>query len=484
MRPTPSNPKEYVEYYLGHRKDEFIQDYLEEKLTLKQIFIKYGLSPSPYYSIVKILELPKRKSLRHDFLDSKYFNQKSYDLVVKVTKERNLKKSSLNGNLTSIKQYCLFNKKNLPDLIKEAKNEQEMGVNPQKSKLKDRLMGFRDYLINVKKYSPGTVKTNYMKVKTIYGHFDISIPNLPNLKLDKPYVSSYNDLPRRSHIQIALECSDLFFQTWILLQVSTGMAKAEARSLTFKHYFEAIQDDVEIPISSDKEVLKKILSEIEIRLMNNEIVVPTFYLKRLKTDKYYYTYCTPEACEKLNQYVKSEIENYKNMDKFLETPIFDVADSLIVTHFQRVNDLNKWGYKGDYRFFRSHVLRKYNASNLPLSSEDIDNIQGRSRSTVHEAYIKIKPEELKKKYMQKMHYVCISERWMNICKSLDNDLPTEVVDVPVKENNLKQECSVNVCNNLIDGADALFKYAKLCEKEFITITEFNKLKELIIGEYV
>ncbi len=484
MRPTPDNPKEYVEYHLGDRKEEFIKDYLEEKIPITGLHNKYGLTITPYYSIVKILKLPKRKSLRHSFLDSSYFDKKSYDLVVKLTKERNLKTSSLNGNLSAAKKYCTFCKKTLPELIKEAKKEQEKGVDPQKSKLKDRLIGFRDYLINVKKYCSGTVKTNYMKVKTIYVHFDITLPNLPNLKLDKPYLSSYNDLPRRNHIQIALDCSDLFFQTWIEIQISTGMAKAEARSLKYKHYFESIQDYCSIPISSDKKVLKSILNEIKHKLNNNEIIVPTFYLKRLKTDKYYYTYCTPEACEYLNQLVEKSIDKFKNMDKFLETPIFNVADSLIVTHFQKVNDLNKWGYKGKYRFFRSHVLRKYNASNLPLSSEDIDNIQGRSRSTVHEAYIKIKPEELKKRYMQKMHYVCISERWRNICKTLDNELPAEVVDVPVKESNFKQECSVNVCNNLIEGADALFKYAKLCEKEFITFTEFNKIKDLIIGEYV
>ena len=29
----------------------------------------------------------------------------------------------------------------------------------------------------------------------------------------------------------------------------------------------------------------------------------------------------------------------------------------------------KWGFKGKYRFFRSHTLRKFHASNIGLSAE-------------------------------------------------------------------------------------------------------------------
>ena len=67
----------------------------------------------------------------------------------------------------------------------------------------------------------------------------------------------------------------------------------------------------------------------------------------------------------------------------------------------------KWGRRGYYRFFRSHVLRKFHASNIGLPAEYVDALQGRQKSIVHDAYIKTNPEELKKLYMKHMKNVMI-----------------------------------------------------------------------------
>ena len=66
-----------------------------------------------------------------------------------------------------------------------------------------------------------------------------------------------------------------------------------------------------------------------------------------------------------------------------------------------------WGFKGKYRFFRSHTLRKFHASNIGLTAEYIDSLQGRSKNIVHETYIKTNPQRLKKIYMSAMHNVMI-----------------------------------------------------------------------------
>ena len=67
----------------------------------------------------------------------------------------------------------------------------------------------------------------------------------------------------------------------------------------------------------------------------------------------------------------------------------------------------KWGFRGKYRYFRSHSLRKFHASNIGLSAEYIDMLQGRSKSSIHETYIKTNPNELKKIYKKAMHNVSI-----------------------------------------------------------------------------
>ena len=67
-----------------------------------------------------------------------------------------------------------------------------------------------------------------------------------------------------------------------------------------------------------------------------------------------------------------------------------------------------WGFKGNYRFFRSHTLRKYHASNIGLTAEYVDSLQGRFKNVIHETYIKTNPKKLKKIYMSVMDNVMIN----------------------------------------------------------------------------
>ena len=77
------------------------------------------------------------------------------------------------------------------------------------------------------------------------------------------------------------------------------------------------------PITTDKEwkVIETILDTLEKR----KNVVPTFYLKRIKTDKYYYTFCSPEASRYIVKYLNNlaKIEGIKTnklwIDKIPET---------------------------------------------------------------------------------------------------------------------------------------------------------------------
>ncbi len=78
-----------------------------------------------------------------------------------------------------------------------------------------------------------------------------------------------------------------------------------------------------------------------------------------------------------------------------------------MTRFQEINDQMNWGFKGNYRFFRSHTLRKFHASNIGLPAEYIDSLQGRSKNEIHETYIKTNPEKLKEIYQTAMHNVMI-----------------------------------------------------------------------------
>jgi hypothetical protein len=76
-------------------------------------------------------------------------------------------------------------------------------------------------------------------------------------------------------------------------------------------------------------------------------------------------------------------------------------------HFQRLNDDNNWGMVGNYRRFRSHMLRKFHASNLGASFDLINTLEGRTNGVIHETYVKIKPSVIKEKYLEYMVNVMI-----------------------------------------------------------------------------
>jgi len=313
--------------------------------------------------------------LRGDFMN----------LIKKYSSDKNIKASTMEGYASAIKKYESFHDKSIGDLLAEAKKEDSIPLN--KRKIKRDLIDFRKFLMS-SNLSSRSAKTYFSKIKAFYRFHDIEIPDIPNIKYDQDYQMNYKDLPTKEHIKKAVEISEVGLQAMILFMASSGTAKAETLSLTVGDFIKATED------YHNSDSIAGILNTLE-----NKSIVPTFYLKRIKTNKYYYTFCTPEASDYIIKYLKSRSGLKKS------SRLFDYSSSTVTGKFRAINDSNGWGFRGRYRFFRPHALRKFHASNISLSSESVDELQGRGKSEVHDAYIKSKPEELKKKYKSKMFNV-------------------------------------------------------------------------------
>lgn len=315
---------------------------------------------------------------------SKFFN--------KFIRERNVRDSTVTGYLSSIKKYESFHRKSIDDLINEALEEEGNNVPLKSRKLKGRLLRYRTHLLK-SNLSQNTVRSYFTKIKTFYEHFEIEIPHLPQAKYAREYETNYLDLPSKDHIRMALDISTLDLQAVILFMSSSGTAKAETLSLSVKDFILATRDyHTNGP-----------LNEILNQLNKKENVIPTFYLKRIKTDKYYYTFCSSEASQCIVKYLLTR------QDLKLEDKLFDFTYSTLLARFQEINDYYNWGFKGKYRFFRSHTLRKFHASNIGLSAEYIDALQGRSKNEIHSTYIKTNPDKLKEIYLSVMGNVLINK---------------------------------------------------------------------------
>ena len=312
------------------------------------------------------------------------------DLIEKYSSDKNIRQSTMEGYTSAIKKYEQFHAKSIGDLLAEAKKEQDLPLN--KRKIKKRLINFRKYLIK-SDLSNRSAKTYFSKIKAFYRFHDIEIPEIPNIKYNRDYQMNYKDLPAREHIKKAVEISEVGLQAMILFMASSGTAKSETLSLTVGDFIKATDS------YHDNGSIAEVLDALE-----NKCVIPTFYLKRIKTNKYYYTFCTPEATSYIVKYLKSRSKLNKSFK------LFDYSSSAVTAKFREINDSNGWGFRGRYRFFRPHALRKFHASNISLPAETVDELQGRGKSEVHDAYIKSKPEALKKSYKNKMANVCILKR--------------------------------------------------------------------------
>lgn len=303
-------------------------------------------------------------------------------------KERNIRESTAKSYESALNKYVLFHKMSLDELVDEAIGEENLPINQRK--IKQRLINYRSYLLG-SNISNTSSKTYFTNVKTFYKHFEIEIPPLPSVKYNKDYETNYFDIPTKDHIKQVLDVVSIDLKALILFMSSSGTAKAETLSLTVGDF-----------ISSTSEyhnggLLSKILTE----LGKKDNVVPTFYIKRIKTDKYYYTFCSPQASSAIVTYLKTR------GDLKMDDSLFNFTNSLLISRFQEINDKMGWGFKGKYRFFRSHTLRKFHASNIGLNVEYIDALQGRSKNEVHEAYVKTNPQKLKDIYMSAMKNVMI-----------------------------------------------------------------------------
>lgn len=311
-------------------------------------------------------------------------------LFQKFCRERNIKKSTIKGYISTLRLYTQFHNCTLEELINEAVTEEENKIPLKDRQLRERLVSYRNYMLE-NNLSSNTIKTYFSKLKTFYIHQGIQIPPLPSVKYKKQYQTNYLDLPTKEHLIQAIDLSPLPFKALILFMSSSGTAKAETLSLTVDDFLKA----------TDEYYHSTKLQDILEELSQKDNIVPTLYLKRIKTDKYYYTFCSPEATEYMLKYLKTRV-NLKRYDK-----LFPFSGSVVMSKFQEINDQMGWGFKGKYRFFRTHTLRKFHASNIQLSTEYIDALQGRSKTSVHESYIKTNPDELKRIYMENMENILL-----------------------------------------------------------------------------
>ena len=310
-------------------------------------------------------------------------------------RERNLSPGSINVYSHALQKYVTFNGMTLSELIDEADTEEDQRIRWKHRTLKSRLIDFRNYLIDYG-YAKETINTMMKRVTTFYRHYEIEIHHLPRVNIQGTVEIK---IPTREDLQLAVESSKPLMKALILFLASSGMSKVDCLKLTIDDFITA---------TGTYHKTNNIIEVLD-KLNARDDVIPTFSLTRTKTNKFHYTFCSPEATTSIVNYL------YSRKDKLTpNSPLFKVSYHWLTIKFEDLNEsLNLGVTDGNkYGVLRCHTLRKYHATTLRndgLSIDIINSLQGKAKNKVDRAYYVDTPEQLKQMYSQHVNCLYITD---------------------------------------------------------------------------
>ena len=314
------------------------------------------------------------------------------EILNNLVYRRNLTYKTKQGYKNALDCYTSYNGMLFIELLKEAENDEEKGIRWKNRRLKKRLMDFRIYL--QENYLVSTAKVYFQRILTLYRHFEIEIHNLPRInpksvKMSKPI--TFEDLPTKEIIKEAYYISNQIMKAIILFISSSGCARIETLNLTVEDFKNATY---EYHKSNDINIALNILKDIK-------FIIPIFRIRRQKTNKFYFTFCSHEASNEIIKYLSLK-SNLNDKDK-----LFDINLYYWNKYFNYINNELNLGKVGEYNRFRSHMLRKFHASSLynfsnSLSLSEIDALQGRGKNSTHSSYFMENPRNLREKYINSL----------------------------------------------------------------------------------
>ena len=310
-------------------------------------------------------------------------DMKPEDYAIEIMLNRNLTEASMKTFRHTLNHYSKLNNMSIGELLAEAEEEEEQGIRWKKRKLRTRLIRYQNWLLENYKYN--TAKNYMTKLKTFYYDYDIEIGKLPPFNKKQANLSepiTYDDLPSKETLRKAYSMGTPVFKAILLFTISSGCGKQEVLNLTKKEYYEWIEDKT--PYEED--------------------IVPIIRLKRQKTNKYYTTFCSPEAIREIHTYLETRHDQ--------DPRLFKISYRHLTSLFVNMNNRLKLGTVNGTGHLRMHMLRKWHASRLynaenGLSLNEIDSLQGRTKQTVQQSYYFDNIEELRKKYIRNIDQVTI-----------------------------------------------------------------------------
>jgi integrase len=309
-------------------------------------------------------------------------------------------------------QYYYEVTKLLPSqAIEEAGDEEDQGIPLRRSRLVQHLEDFDDYL--EENYSQNTRQQSMNTIRSFYRRNRITLPEAERLVATKPPVTlTVQDLPGVDDVKKVLTIANVRDTAIILLQLSSGMGRAEIINLTLRDLVDAVnrKNNVELTINELPNI-------VETRPEWVETAQPLiWFVERVKTRKNYFTFSSTESLEKILDYLDHRPPvTWEEGTKLFRTVTHKgpISPTRLVNIYKYYN--NECGFgkaKDGLSYFRSHNIRKLcgNLLKTRIGYRNADMILGHGdRDRTRGDYLKPDIEDLFNLYFENMNQVTITK---------------------------------------------------------------------------
>lgn len=312
---------------------------------------------------------------------------------------KNIRESTKKHYLVRLRYYCSFIDKTPSQMIEEAEDEEEERLRMRKRKIRKYFLSWLEEL-QTKGYSRNSIGSLFTSVKTFYRFFEIELPQV-SIELKKDNNKSFEKIPTKEDIKIALNFANIKYKAMILLMSSSGMGSSEIRNLTYGNFLESIKEYYK-PTKNEQFDIAQI-SEV---LQGKRNVIPTWKITRFKTGMPYITFSTPESLEALLVYMNSRHNEqpFTSLDDWIFVSNgTQMSGHVLSTYFRRINEKAGFEKLKHSVFFHTHALRKFFGTTLHkkgIQRLNYDFMMGHKIDQIAEAYIKPNVDSLKLEYMQ------------------------------------------------------------------------------------
>lgn len=370
---------------------------------------------------------------------------------------------TIEGYLLAIKKYESFHQMEIDELVCEALDEQTERVPEHMLRIIDRLEDFQEHLIN-EGLVHGTIQIYMGKIKSIYRKNRVSIPYItplnPKRTKRREYIE-YKDILTKEEIKKALQHMRLPMKARAMTIVQGGLSNEECEHLKLSSF---INETRKYHMKDD------IVSALEWLADENHPIIWATKLVRVKTGKPYYAIIGAEAVNKIAEAKLYEmgLPSYNpNSDKLLKS-----SKETFINACQRINKRLGLGLVAEESKLRSHNLRRFHATHISgsalnyeehslITNAEIDEMQGRGKTSVQDTYIKTNPIRQKVLYAKVMNNVCLFHEYDY--RIVGDDVQLRIHD-PTSENQKLKEEVEKLNSQLQEKKKASEKVKKLREE--------------------